>query len=210
MTKKAAALLLAASLAVSVCATPVFAAGNRPYNNGQTVQDSNIGEDVVTVTTQKHACTQLKYNVTEGYTWSIPADINFGSDHGVSNRTNDNYIELYGDVAVKDCKLKNGYTLKISMHGNDGQYNTDPGNFKVKTEEGAELGYVVNINRNDGHGLQPDLTPGGEILSLAAGTNKAKTTLKFLLDTYNDDDNAAEKAGVYIGYAIFLAQATKN
>ena len=209
MTKKAAALLLAASLAVSVCATPVFATGNRPFNNGQTVQDSNIGEDVATVTTQKHACTQLKYNVTEGYTWSIPADINFGSDHGVTG-VGQEYMKLKGKVTVKDCKLKNDYTLKISMNGNGGRYNTDPGDFKVKTAEGAELEYVVNIDRNDGDGLQPDLTSGGNILKLAAGKNKAETEITFSLVTPEDINNAAEKAGEYIGYAIFLAQATKN
>ena len=203
MTKKAAALLLAASLAVSVCATPVFAAGNPPYNNGQTVQDSNIGEDVVTVTTQKHACTQLKYNVTEGYTWSIPADINFGKDNG----TVDVNKVGQGKVTVKDCKLKNGYTLKISIHGNGGQYNTDPGDFKVKTEEGATLDYTVET------GTVPSLTEvasGEKILTLAAGNDRTEVDLTFTLETQKTGTNLAEKAGEYIGYAIFLAQATKN
>ena len=203
MTKKAAALLLAASLAVSVCATPVFAAGNPPYNNGQTVQDSNIGEDVVTVTTQKHACTQLKYNVTEGYTWSIPADIDFGADNG----TVDVNKVGHGKVTVKDCKLKNDYTLKISMHGNGGQYSTDPGDFKVKTEEGATLDYTVE------KGTVPNLievTAGEKILTLAAGNDRTEVDLTFTLETQKTGTNLAEKAGEYIGYAIFLAQATKN
>ncbi len=203
MTKKAAALLLAASLAVSVCATPVFAAGNRPYNNGQTVQDSNIGEDVPTVTTQKHACTQLKYNVTEGYTWSIPADINFGKDNGTVNANKVGH----GKVIVKDCKLKNGYTLKIQMAGNGGQDNTDPLGFMVKTEEGATLNYTVQ------KGTAPNLTPVAskdDILSLAAGNDRTEVDLTFTLETQTTDPNAAEKAGEYIGYAIFVTQATKN
>ena len=203
LTKKAAAMLLAASLAVSMCATPVFAAGNRPYNNGQTVQDSNIGEDVVTVTTQKHACTQLKYNVTEGYTWSIPADINFGKDNGTVNAN----MSGHGKVIVKDCKLKNGYTLKIQMAGNGGQDNTDPLGFMVKTEEGATLNYTVQ------KGTAPNLTPVASkdnILSLAAGNDRTEVDLTFTLETQTTDPNAAEKAGEYIGYAIFVTQATKN
>ena len=199
MTKKAAALLLAASLAVSVCATPVFASG--PINNGQHVQDTT-GENVVTTTVGKQACMQLKYNVTEGYTWSIPADIDFGKDNGTVNV---NQVG-HGKVTVKDCTLKKGYTLKISMHGNGGQYNTDPGDFKVKTEEGATLDYTVET------GTVPSLTEvtsGEKILTLAAGNDRTEVDLTFTLETQKTGTNLAEKAGEYIGYAIFLAQATK-
>ena len=195
-------MLLAASLAVSVCATPVFASG--PYNNGQTVQDAT-GENVVTVTTQKHACTQLKYNVTEGYTWSIPADINFGANIGVAHYSS----PITDRVTVKDCRLKKDYTLRISLAGNGGGNGMDTsGGFKVKTVEGAEVGYSVNIK--EGEITNPDMTSGDEILSLEAGKNKKETELVFTLLTYNDDANAAEKAGEYIGYAIFTAQATNT
>ena len=203
MTKKAAALLLAASLAVSMCATPVFAAGNPPYNNGQHVQDTT-GENVDTTTVEKHACTQLKYNVTEGYNWSIPANIDFGANNGVTNANKTGQ----GNVTVKDCKIKNGYTLKITITGNDGQYGMGTEHkFKVKTVDGAELPYTVDAKKNGAATTTP-VMEGNEVLELAAGKNHAESELTFTLKTQTTDTNAAETAGEYIGYAIFTAQAT--
>lgn len=205
MTKKAAALLLAASLAVSVCATPVFAAGNPPYNNGQHVQDTT-GENVDTVTVEKHACTQLKYNVTEGYNWSIPANIDFGANNGVTNANKTGQ----GNVTVSNCKIKNGYTLKITITGNDGQYGMGTEHkFKVKTVDGAELPYEVDAKKN-GAATATSVMEGNEVLELAAGKNQAESELTFTLKTQTTDTNAAEKAGEYIGYAVFTAQATNT
>ena len=72
MTKKAAALLLAASLAVSVCATPVFAAEDM----GSLPGTEATGTTGLT--------TKVVYNVTKGYTWSVPATIDFGKDAGTN------------------------------------------------------------------------------------------------------------------------------
>ena len=70
MTKKAAALLLAASLAVSVCAMPVFATGTSlPGSKGS-------GPSI----------TEVKYVVTEAYEWTVPALIDFGKDAGVNEK----------------------------------------------------------------------------------------------------------------------------
>lgn len=74
VNKKAAALLLAASLAVSVCATPVFAAENM----GSTSVDSTTVLGGVTT-----GNTKVLYKVTESYQWSIPATIDFGENAGV-------------------------------------------------------------------------------------------------------------------------------
>lgn len=205
MTKKAAALLLAASLAVSVCATPVFAA-DPPINNGQHVQDT-AGENVVTTTVGKQACMQLKYNVTEGYTWSIPADIDFGKD----NTTHGQLMYKYGKVAVKDCTLRDGYTLKISVAGNDGQYGMGTNHeFVIKTAEGAKLGYDVKPKEKSSL-TDPSLYSGDTVLSIAAGVDSKEQELEFSVNTEIDDDaNAAEVAGEYIGYAIFTAKATNT
>ncbi len=201
MTKKAAALLLAASLAVSVCATPVFAAGNPPVQNGQGVQDELTGENIANPANGKKACTKLTYTVTEGYTWSIPADITFTPNHGVTDADQTSS----GKVTIKNCKLKNDYTLRIAIAGNGGQYDMNTtGGFKVKTVEGAELPYTVD--KAGAH----TLANGDEVLSLAAGKNQAEADLTFTLKTHTTDTNAAEKAGEYIGYAVFTAQATKN
>ena len=195
-------MLLAASLAVSDCATPVFAAG--PVPNGPDVQGT--GESVTAPATEKKACTQLKYNVTEGYNWSIPADINFGANNGVTNPDK----TAPGKVTVKNCKIKNTYTLKISVAGNDGGNGMGTSNeFKVKTVEGAELPYTVDAKKNGAATITP-VTEGDEILSIAAGKDHAESELTFTLKTYTTDTNAAETAGEYIGYAIFTAQATNT
>lgn len=204
MTKKAAAMLLAASLAVSMCATPVFAA-NPPINNGQHVQDT-IGENVDTTTVGKQACTQLKYNVAEGYTWSIPANIDFGANNGVTNPNK----TASDKVTVKNCKIKNTYTLKITVAGNGGQYDRGTSDeFKVKTVDGAELPYTVDAKKNGAATTTP-VMEGNEILSIAAGKDYAESELTFTLETQTTDTNAAETAGEYIGYAIFTAQATNT
>lgn len=195
-------MLLAASLAVSMCATPVFAA---PVTNGGHVQDSTLGEKIEenNIGNPKQACTELKYTVTEGYTWSIPADINFGKDHTVAA---ENMVET-GEVKAWNCRLKNDYRLEVTIAGNGGQYATETTDgFKVKTAEGATLNY--NVKKGTGVHLT-DVASGEEILSVPAGSNKNDETLTFTLETHSDDTNAAEKAGTYIGYAIFTATVVK-
>ena len=149
---------------------------------------------------------QLKYNVTEGYTWSIPADINFGGDNGV---TNANKTEN-GKVTVNNCKIKDTYTLKITIAGNGGRYGMGTSNeFKVKTVDGAELPYEVDVKK-DGAATATAVMEDGEVLELAAGKGHAESELTFTLKTQTTDANAAEKAGEYIGYAIFTAKATNS
>ena len=199
LTKKAAALLLAASLAVSVCATPVFAA---PVTNNDHVQDSTLGEKIEEngINDPKQACTELKYTVTEGYTWSIPKDIEFKSNHGVAAEN----MSQADEVKVWNCRLKNDYRLEITIDGNDGQYGmgTDK-EFVVKTAEGATLNYNVQKGADPEH--LTDVDSGEVILSVPAGSDKNDETLTFTLETHENDTTLAEKAGVYIGYAIFTA-----
>lgn len=93
-------MLLAASLAVSVCATPVFAAD---HNMGsQTVNSStNVpGGALVGV-----GNTDVFYKVTESYTWTVPATIDFGENAGVGNTSTVNATlgkDELGKMAVKD------------------------------------------------------------------------------------------------------------
>ena len=149
---------------------------------------------------------QLKYNVTEGYTWSIPADINFGANNGVTNPDK----TAPGKVTVNNCKIKDTYTLKITIAGNGGRYGKGTSNeFKVKTVDGAELPYTVDAKKNGAATATPVMEEG-EVLELAAGKDHAESELTFTLKTHTTDTNAAEKAGEYIGYAIFTAQATNT
>lgn len=135
LTKKAATLLLAASLAVSVCAMPVFAADT-----------AHAGENV-SGTTPTNTTTTVKYEVTEGYKWAIPATIDFGKDAGLNatrtvdaNQVKDtgsykvadtNVRGESGNVYVSDCRLKPGTKLTISISSTTTMYNATDG-FYVK------------------------------------------------------------------------------
>lgn len=195
-------MLLAASLAVSMCATPVFAA---PVTNGGGVQNPALGEKIEenNIGNPRQACTELKYTVTEGYTWSIPADIEFDKDHTVAAEN----MSKSDEVKAWNCRLKNDYRLEITIAGNGGQYDKETtGGFKVKTAEGATLNYTVQKGTAT---HLTKVTSGEEILSVPAGLNKNDETLTFTLETHSDDTSAAEKAGTYIGYAIFTAKVIK-
>lgn len=202
MTKKAAALLLAASLAVSVCAMPVFATDTSLSGNK----------------TAGPSTTEVKYEVTESYEWSVPATIDFGKDAGPdAKRVVNTTLEKDGTntpstgddgTAPKVIVTKNvisGKFLKITLE--PAGSSTD---FSVKNDEGVELKYTVTLtdttigsdvktpNRKIG-------TTGTEktILAVPAGTNTAEAQLKFELSTQTGV--SAEKAGTYTGTVQFTA-----
>lgn len=206
MTKKAAALLLAASLAVSVCATPVFAAGTPPVTNGTNVQDTT-GENITAPTEQKQACTKLTYEVTEGYTWSIPSDIDFGRDKGVNQDVTPTGTSKT-TVTVSACKIKNGKTLHIDMKGNGGgdtNVTTGNGEFKIKSAEDEKLDYEVKSG-DTSTDINKAVNSGDDVLTLDAGKAALTKYLSFTLKTVRTATNVSEKAGSYHGYAIFTAQ----
>lgn len=209
MTKKAATLLLAVSLAVSVCAMPVFAEGTPPASHGGTVQET-AGEKIDSTKTgiANEACTKLTYKVTEGYTWSIPADINFGEDKGVDKKVNPEGTPKT-TVVVSSCKIKNGKTLHIDMKGNGGGdekiASGATGEFKIMSAEKEKLTYEVKMGET-----LTDITTvvnsGDDVLTLDAGNETLTKYLSFTLKTAEKGTNGSEKAGSYHGYAIFTAQ----
>lgn len=208
MTKKAAALLLAASLAVSVCATPVFADGA----HGTEIEKNDA--------TGSSSQTEVKYKVTEGYKWAIPATIDFGSNAGLNktrtvdaNQVKDGaYKEaskddhgLSGNVYVADCKLKPGEKLTISISSTTTMYDTD--GFYVETTNGAntaKVPYAIYKGTVTDPTLatadKRDTSTNSEILTVNAGTDADKQDLTFILST-----GAAEIAGQYTGKVVFAA-----
>lgn len=212
MTKKAAALLLAASLAVSMCATPVFAGGGA---TGTT--PSNPG-----TMTAGPSETQVKYVVTEAYEWTVPALIDFGEDAGpdatrvvnTSSEKNTASKPSTGTdgtapkVIVTKNVIKSGKSLKITL-APTGASTT----FTVKNEQNVELPYKVTLTKTTvGSVVQDNLTTpiektGTQILEVKAGTNTAEAELKFELSTTTD---ASEKAGSYNGTVQFTADATQD
>lgn len=206
LTKKAAALLLAASLAVSVCATPVFAAENMGSQTGV-----NTGTE-----------TKVLYEVTEKFTWTVPATIDFGKDAGPKEKIRTVEAKLGKDetgkaadatngtapkVVVTENIINSGKNLRISLKAANSA--TD---FKVVNGSDS-LGYTVKTtaekkDETETTGYTPktvDAASGTEILTLAAGKNTGEVELEFKLTTTTA---TAEVAGKYEGKVVFTADAT--
>ena len=223
MTKKAAALLLAASLAVSVCATPVFADG------GTTPATPNTHEEIKKDdTTESSSSTTVEYKVTEGYTWAIPAKIDFGENAGFNKKrtvfaseekngnysaANENTDGKSGNVYVTGCRLKPGTKLTISISSTTTDYEpNDNKGFFVKTNNGskkAKLYYEIYKEK-----VVSPATPTpankldntSQILELKAGKDADKQDLTFILTTGAE----GEIAGDYKGTVAFEAKVTAD
>jgi hypothetical protein len=211
LTKKAAALLLAASLAVSVCATPVFAedAGTTTPNMGsQEVKGTSpVGIGV--------GHTTVLYKVTESYIWSVPITIDFGENAGPESKTrvveanlktgNGTVAGATNGTAPKVMVTKNvigvGKTLKIAV-STDARENVtiDDNGFYVKS--GTEKLYFTITKPAVGVGstAKPLDKTDNEVIRVPSGTNMGEQALEFKLTTTPD---TAEKAGKYEGSVVF-------
>ena len=213
-------MLLAASLAVSMCATPVFAAG------GATGTTPNMGskEGATNATVGTATDTKLLYKVTKGYTWTIPATIDFGENAGVNNTSTveanlagtdtgkkaekESAGTTWKGSAPKVCVTKNvigtGESLHIELKAKNGT------NFEVKNEENTALTYSVRTGTAKQEGTttttytnQPVLAAGSDIFALSAGQNEGEVELVFVLSTAT---STAEIAGEYEGFVTFTAR----
>lgn len=213
LTKNAAALLLAASLAVSVCATPVFAEEpNRGSKPATFVGGIGTGD------------TKVLYKVTESYAWTVPATIDFGEDAGVNNTST---VEANlgenktGEKAKQNGTAWKGTAPKIMVTKNvigvgkelqitfDTTYLAENGEFYVATPDGAEKLYYTVTKPAAPGGTEEKLTKGNtKVLSVPSGTDTAEQELVFVLETApnNDKHNAAEKAGDYVGHVVFQSK----
>lgn len=219
LTKKAAALLLAASLAVSVCATPVFATD---YDMGSKSVDGKIIGDALVGSGD----TQIYYKVTESYQWTVPATIDFGVNAGANNSStvnanlekdqngmkadNDSTGKWKG-TAPKIVVCKNvigvGKKLKITVD-TEGHTATsyEDGKFYVETADTYEKLYFTIAKPATAGGTQKELTgTENEVLSVPSGTNVADQELVFTLKTA-DGVNVSEKAGDYKGLVVFASK----
>ena len=224
LTKKAAALLLAASLAVSVCATPVFAAG---------VAESDYVKPSTTGATTSSGETKVKYLVESSYTWSIPATIDFGKNAGVVDKDTGKTRTVKATLANNDttgptaagtdtagtaegtatkvCILNNvidvDKTLTISISNSNSYYDTTQSSFFITTAEsasatgGQKLYYTVKTTDSGATAL--DTTSNTKVVSAESGVVSADKGLIFELNTKNGA--TAEKAGTYNGVLSFTA-----
>lgn len=224
LTKKAAALLLAASLAVSVCATPVFA--TEPNRGSTSINNTNAAAGIATGTTS------VFYKVTEKYTWSIPATIDFGVNAGVNNTSTveakldknvngamaeQNGTEWKGTapkVTVTENVIGVGKTLKIAIDMGKNYadtFDTEKNKFYVesefkKTESQTpvyERLYFTIAKTAAGKTAKELNTKDNEVMSVPSGTNKGEQALEFKLETTKE---TAEKAGDYVGYVWFFSE----
>lgn len=212
MTKKAAALLLAASLAVSVCAMPVFADGPEVGSE----EGSN---------TQTTAHTDMTYRVDCSYTWSIPKKIDFGANAGISETRT---VEATADrnavnapatgngkdnkgtvpkVCVTSNIIDDDKTLHISIDTtNETTYDEAQSKFYVETTSNtAQKLYFTIAKPADGAGSPMKLNAtNSEVMSVPSGTNQKDQALEFKLTTTTTD--TAEKAGTYNGKVVFKSE----
>ena len=204
LTKKAAALLLAASLAVSVCATPVFATG-----------PSNTGSE-----TQKEANTDVTYKVDSKYTWTIPAKIDFGANAGVNgtrivdankgaNHASTAATDTTNGTAPKVCVTENiieiEKALKISIDTASSSFETGNGFYVGVVEKKlTEKLYFKIAKPAEGGSQEKELTSGdSEVLSVPSGTKTGEQALVLTLKTTT---GAVEKAGEYTGTIAFKSE----
>ena len=202
-------MLLAASLAVSMCATPVFAASNTSSNKG------NIAPDATVVT----------YKVVSSYTWSIPAKIDFGENAGVNNTRKvfaDQDKNADSKPATKDsdgtapkvCVTENiidvGKTLKISIDtaAADVTYETTglkANNFYVQSGH-KKLYFTISLPLSGSINNKKLDATNSEVLKVASGTNKGDVALTFELEADKGNDDIAEQAGTYNGKVAFKSE----
>ena len=217
MTKNAAALLLAASLAVSVCATPVFATAGAP------VTGSEGGNK-----TKTSANTEVTYKVECSYTWSIPKKIDFGENAGVDQTR---IVDATADkeaantpasgndeagkgtvpvVQVTSNIIDDDKTLHISIDTSvttDGTtYDAGKKEFYVVTGTTdptmAQKLYFTIAKSNPASTTWDVATQ--PVLTVPAGTPTGKQELRFTLSTANG--GTAEKAGTYNGKVVFKSE----
>lgn len=204
LTKKAAALLLAASLAVSVCATPVFAA-----------DASNTGSE-----TQKEANTDVTYKVDSKYTWTIPAKIDFGANAGVngtrivdankgakdaSTAATDNINGTAPKVCVTENIIEIEKALKISIDTASSTFDSGSGFYVgIQGKKLTEKLYFKIAKPAEGSSPEKELTSGdSEVLSVPSGTKTGEQALVLTLKTTTGE---VEKAGEYTGSIAFKSE----
>ena len=177
--------------------------------------------------------TSVFYKVTEKYTWSIPATIDFGVNAGVNNTStveakldknvNGEMAEQKGTewkgtapkVTVSENVIGVGKTLKIAIDMGKNYADTfdiAKNKFYVETRKMTEAGPSVTdfeklyftITKTATGSTGTELNSKNDVvMSVPSGTNKGEQALEFKLETTKE---TAEKAGDYVGYVWFYSE----
>lgn len=137
----------------------------------------------------KSGTTNVKYDVQESYTWSVPTEIDF---------TNSATVTTNGDSGKTQnvCVTKNIIPEKKKLHIIVSSNNK----FTITSAEGKILNYTVKVGDST-----EALTAGGTVLDVNAGTNTGNAVLKFEL---TKDD--VERAGNYTGTVAYESSVIDN
>ncbi len=153
-----------------------------------------MAEDINgTSSTETTDSVTAKYNVTEGYTWTIHNDIEF----------TDSNSSPTGEVKVTSNVIPDGKKLKITVKGNGGgDKTTDLTDTSFTIKNGTKtLSYTVKKGENN-------INTEGEVLSVEAGTANGDATLTFTLG--NVSGGSAKVSGDYTGKVIYTASVVDS
>lgn len=197
---KAIAATLTAALLLSMGTTTVFAADNNTVT----------GEDV-TKSEGNTKTTQLSYTVQSTYTWTVPREIKFTNDQGTLKSITGTATDNDGSVTVSGCTIPYNNELTITVEGSGDKNNEGHNAFTITTgdgtKKGAELSYTVKSSAMN----NAEVTTGGTVLTMDAGTAAKNAELTFTLATdYNADSGISQKSGTYTGTATFTATVAEK
>ena len=191
LTKKAAALLVAAAMVMSMGTTVFAGDGEEPTTNTGSNAEGQGDK----------ATTSVTYTVSESYEWTVPKSIDFTSvanDTGNTDGTiTATVAEAENKVVVKKNVIKANQSLVISAKGKDDS------KFVIVTSEGASLEYAIYTKastENAEYNTTP-ITSAGQVLTVPAG-KVDYVSLKFVL---TKADASVEKAGSYSDTVTFSA-----
>ena len=193
-----------------MCATPVFATGATTLNRGSTTTGSDKAQNGIAT-----GNTDVLYNVTESYQWSVPATIDFGENAGANNTSTVNATLGKNDTgekadadnqwkgsAPKIVVSKNviGIDKKLQITVNTTYYEN--GEFYVLSGTSEKLFYTVTKLDATGSTGEVLSKTNTNVLSVPSGTDTAEQKLEFKLETAKGT-NVSEKAGNYTGVVVF-------
>lgn len=189
LTKKAAALLVAAAMVMSM-GTTVFA---DETGNGENSTTDDKTQNVTSFTNPATNTTNLTYTVSDGYTWTVPKDITFTNTKG----NTDDVVVDQQKVTVDNCVIPYNNVLTITVAG-DGTSNA----FTIKDEKAnaSTLNYEIKLKDTSNA-----LEVSGTVLTVEAGTKSGEKEMSFTLKTKSTDETKSEIAGTYKGTATFTA-----
>ena len=202
LTKKAAALLVAAAMVMSM-GTTVFA-GDDDVNKGTNAENSTAPTTIV------------EYTVTAAYEWTVPKNINFtGVTEDTSNNTRTATVNVaskdYSKVSVTKNVIAAGHKLQITV-GSDEKTGDDNKTFAIATSEtGGKnkvlLNYTIQTKDSDNSGATYGTALGVDdpVIEVPAGTNAKAVDLQFVLTK-----DSVEKAGKYTGTLTYTAAVVEN